>query len=360
MPWTFEQSRAGYRNLWLSASIKDGMDSQNAETFASKILEAEQRYRAVESQTGVPWFFIGALHMREASCNFGGILHNGQKIIGTGQKSTIVPIGVGPFATWEESALDVLRRQKLSHVTDWSVEHMLYRAEAFNGWGYSGRVNSPYVWAGTTKEESGKFIADHVWDPNADDKQIGVACVLKRLAEKRSDIAAALATEAPRDGEILPPISTLPAVPSAQQIDLGQIVAAFLPLLQHIIVNPDARKLILPIVAQTFGLKPASEPEPVPVPTPSPAPVPSGASVARPSVWLSIASLVGAAFGMDQGIIGTPLGMGQAPTTTGTLSILAPLATAAIGATGGFAPIAKIGMSLVSAFAQSIVNRKSS
>ncbi len=42
--------------------------------------------------------------------------------------------------------------------------------------------------------------------------------------------------------------------------------------------------------------------------------------------------------------------MGQYPTETGTLATLIPIATAAIGATGGFGALANLGLSLLSGF----------
>lgn len=109
MPWTFEATEAGYANMWRSSTLKDGADAAQAETFSDKIIAAEQRYRAVQAATGVPWYFIGALHMRESGCNFAGVLHNGDRIIGTGGLTTRVPAGRGPFATWEASAVDALK-----------------------------------------------------------------------------------------------------------------------------------------------------------------------------------------------------------------------------------------------------------
>jgi hypothetical protein len=71
---------------------------------------------------------------------------------------------------------------------------MAFESEGFNGWGYTGKgVNSPYVWAGSNHEQTGKYVADHVWDKNFDDPQIGTMTVLKRLSELRPDVAEALA-----------------------------------------------------------------------------------------------------------------------------------------------------------------------
>ncbi len=193
MAWTFEATEAGYTKMWRTATLKGGADAVNAETFANKIIAAEAQYRAVQNATGVPWYFIGALHMRESSCNFAGVLHNGEKIIGTGRVTSLVPAGRGPFSTWAEAAIDALKLKNMHRVQLWSAARQLFEAEIFNGPGYINKgINSPYIWAGTNHEQRGKYVRDHVFDPNAEDTQLGVAAVLIRLAQKRPDIASDL------------------------------------------------------------------------------------------------------------------------------------------------------------------------
>ena len=70
----------------------------------------------------------------------------------------------------------------------------------------------------------------------------------------------------------------------------------------------------------------------------------------KPSVQLSVAGLALSTILQALGIVGTPFGMGQSPTETGTLATLLPFATAAIGATGGFGALASIGLRLLSGF----------
>jgi lysozyme family protein len=191
--WTFEQTRDGYAKMWASCSPKGGKDATNADFYACKIIASELKYRSVQSKLGTPWFFVGALHMREAGCDFRGVLHNGENIIGTGRKTKLVPAGRGPFSTWEEAAIDALMIKGYDKIRDWSPARMGYEAERFNGFGYTARgVNSPYVWAGSNHEQTGKYVADHVWDKNFDDPQIGVMTVIMRLAALRPDIKATL------------------------------------------------------------------------------------------------------------------------------------------------------------------------
>jgi lysozyme family protein len=178
--------------MWDSIEIKGGADATHAASFAKTIIKNETKYREVEAQSGVPWFFIGALHMRESSCNFAGVLHNGEKIIGTRKKTKLVPAGRGPFATWQAAAVDALALKNLSGIS-WCPSRMAFESERFNGLGYTGKgVNSPYVWAGSNHEQTGKYVADHVWDKSFDDPQIGTMTVIKALCDMRPDIDAAM------------------------------------------------------------------------------------------------------------------------------------------------------------------------
>lgn len=190
MEWTYENTKNGYSKLWNSISIKP-TDAKNAARFASKIIAGEDAYTEVQTATGVPWYFIGALHMRESSCNFDGVLHNGEKIIGTDRKTVLVPAGRGPFSSWSEAAIDALgMKQSFWLGREWCPSLMGYVSEVYNGKGYIGhKTNSPYCWAGSNHEQSGKYVADHVWDPNFDDPQVGVLTVIKALCSLRPDIS---------------------------------------------------------------------------------------------------------------------------------------------------------------------------
>jgi len=198
---TPEQTAAGYRNLWERATVKPGKRA-DAEAIARKIMAARARYEEIENRCGVPWFMVAVIHMREASMNFAGVLHNGEKIIGTGRKTKLVPAGRGPFATWEEAALDALTMppHALDRVRSWTLARLLYEIEKYNGFGYLGKCNSPYLWSWTSEYSGGKYVADHVFSRTAVDPQPGCVALIKALAGLDAGVAARL------DGKAVVPV----------------------------------------------------------------------------------------------------------------------------------------------------------
>ena len=155
-------------------------------SVAHRVLAGRDRYMWVTQRTGVPWRLIGCLHNMEASCNFKGVLHNGELIVGTDRKTTIVPKGLGPFKTWEDAALDALKREGLTSIKDWTVGLELKISEQFNGLGYlkyHQSENSPYIWACTSLNDGkGKYVSDGKFDANAPtNNQVGVAAIYRQI-----------------------------------------------------------------------------------------------------------------------------------------------------------------------------------
>jgi lysozyme family protein len=157
-----------------------------ADTFLNKMIANKAVYEAIEKATGVPWYFVGALHMRESGMNFNGHLHNGDPLTG---RTFHVPAGYpkaapqnGKSYTFVESAIDSLRLLKLDKWTDWTVKGMLHKFELWNGTGYIryGRSN-PYLWSGTQYYTGGKYVADGKYSSTAIDKQLGVAALIKKF-----------------------------------------------------------------------------------------------------------------------------------------------------------------------------------
>jgi lysozyme family protein len=207
---TYEQTRAGYESMWARAKILP-KHLTAVERIAHNILKHKTRYQQIEALTGVPWFLVGALHSRESSLNFNCVLHNGERILGTGKKTKLVPKGRGPFTTFEEAAVDALtmKPHALNQIKEWPVSRILFEAERYNGFGYLGKTNSPYVWSFTDLYASGnyragKYVADGKWDASAVDQQCGVAAILKQLATFDESVAVRL------DGIDIPPPPDIP------------------------------------------------------------------------------------------------------------------------------------------------------
>jgi lysozyme family protein len=155
--------------------------------------EAKARYQKVEKLTGVPWWFIAVVHERESSQNWNAQLGQGDPL---NKKSVHDPKGRGPFKTWEDGAVDALVNCPpfASKNKDWSPGSALTMLEKYNGLGsfYKG-LPSPYIWSGTNQYTKGKYVADHVYDPNKVDSQLGCAGLLKFMGvfKKTGTIIAA-------------------------------------------------------------------------------------------------------------------------------------------------------------------------
>ncbi len=153
------------------------------EAAAQRIMRNWDQYKRVEKLTGVPAYFVGALHDRECACNLKGCLHNGQLINGTQRKTTLEPKGHGPFKDFIESAVHALKLKGMLGRT-WTTGEILEYAERFNGLGYRNHgYSNPYLWGGTQWYTRGKYVRDHVYNGNFVDPQVGVGPVMKRVLE---------------------------------------------------------------------------------------------------------------------------------------------------------------------------------
>lgn len=158
--------------------LSDWAKSQEA-WYLKRIDTGKSRYLAVEKICDVPWQVVACIHALECSFNFKKHLHNGDPIWA---RTVRVPAG-RPYHndwTWETSAADALKYDKLDRV-DWTnLESALLALEKYNGMGYARMDKaSPYLWGGTQFFERGKYVADGVYDPDATTKQLGVAPLLK-------------------------------------------------------------------------------------------------------------------------------------------------------------------------------------
>lgn len=239
---TFEERKAHYEAQWSIMKVSQSRVA-SVDRSARLLISNKSRYEAVARATNVPWWLIAIIHMREASGLFTGVLHNGEKIIGTGRKTTLVPAGRGPFKTWEEAAIDALNMKALGKVKAWPVARICYETEAYNGWGYwwRGDKSSAYLWAGTNIDGGGKYVADHVWDAKAQDQQNGAMAVLSRIIELDPTVAKAIPDAArPGTPSTGTPKPTAPA--SGSGFDPQSLIGAALNLIFKIIQSIFKRK----------------------------------------------------------------------------------------------------------------------
>src|SRR5262245_14031807 len=181
---TFDSLRSEYAALWSRMAILPERAAA-VDAAANKLIARKARYRAVAEQTGVPWFVIAVLHERESSADFTTHLHNGDPL---SARTRLLPAGrpargQPPF-TWEESAIDALTMHDLHQVAGWSIERIAYECVRYNGSGYRNHaVPSAYLWSFSNLYRGGKYVADGVWSPTAQDKQCGCMPLIARLAE---------------------------------------------------------------------------------------------------------------------------------------------------------------------------------
>lgn len=187
---SFESLKSQYERNWADLQIRPARLG-DANAIARKAINGKATYQQVERLTGVPWYFVALCHYRESNFDFDTYLGNGEPLK---RVTCLVPKGRGPFASFVDGAVDALRIQNFVGTQDWCIARALYRLECFNGLGYHAKgVNSPYLYGGSTlygptEAKAGKFVADHVFDPNHVDSQLGTAVILHAMMSQDSSI----------------------------------------------------------------------------------------------------------------------------------------------------------------------------
>lgn len=222
--YTLTRLRAEYLELWTKMRV---LKINEANSQARQIVGAKARYKIVEARTGVPWFVVGCLHMRESNGSFYTWLHNGDpmKRGGVPVRTVHVPAGrpPNPDVSWEEGAYDALIViEHFDTITNWGPEHVAYAAEKFNGWGYrnpSRNIPSPYLWGGTSVQQRGKFVRDGVYDANVMDPQLGAMAVLRQVMSLDVEAKFTRARVEAPPPEPPPPPPSAPVPPSPSAVD---------------------------------------------------------------------------------------------------------------------------------------------
>jgi lysozyme family protein len=155
---------------------------------AKKAVDNKDRYQAIETRTGVSWIFIAVSHYRESTQNFNRSLAQGDP---WNKVSIHVPAGRGPFASFEDAAVDALVNcaPHAAKNKDWSIGGMLTLLEQYNGLAYANANRpSPYVWSGTNQYKIGKVLVDHGPIEEVVDKQVGCAGLILAMMALDADI----------------------------------------------------------------------------------------------------------------------------------------------------------------------------
>lgn len=167
-----------YAQQWDTMKINPSRQKE-FDLLAKYAMDHNRSYMVIEEQSGVPWPMIACIHRRESDANFNTYLGNGDRL---DRKTVNEPRGRGPFASFEEGAIDALKYDHLTRVIDWRLEKILYYLELFNGPGYYAHgVPSAYLWGGTNIQRPGKYVADNKWSSVAIDRQPGCCPLLKSI-----------------------------------------------------------------------------------------------------------------------------------------------------------------------------------
>ena len=193
-----------YFELYEEMEIKNNFQSELNNIY-NRIQKYRGRYDYIEQKTGVPWYWIAAVHNMESGGNWNCHLHNGDSLT---SRTVHVPSG-RPLQdpeqgweigyTWEESAIDAIKLKNFDDVNDKSLPAWLWRAHLYNGFGnvnYVGNFGNsylytPYLWSGTNIYSRGKFTSDGVFDRDAVSQQMGVAPIIKILLLRDTKIMTA-------------------------------------------------------------------------------------------------------------------------------------------------------------------------
>ena len=180
---SLDSVRAEYQRMFEACGVRPEYQAAVADNVG-RLRRQRARYEPLGGAVQIPWYFIGIIHGLEASFNFMGHLHNGD--VPLAQRTRNVPRNRPeawlPPSDWESSARDALAYDGFLGQSDWSLEAMLYRWEAYNGWGYRPRRNpSPYLWSFSSHYSRGKYASDGRYDPQLKSQQCGAAVMLKEL-----------------------------------------------------------------------------------------------------------------------------------------------------------------------------------
>jgi len=170
-----------------------------------------EKFKAVQDKIGVPIVVQATICEREDGCDFTKSPAQGDP---WNQVSRHVPRGIGPFSSWEESAIYSWTKADALNVNSvpWSLAYACYKWEFYNGGGYRAHgIRSPYVVGGTNLQQPGKYISDGEFDRTHMDTQLGCLPIAMRMIELCPDLALDAALVVAAAPSIIPDVSPAPS-----------------------------------------------------------------------------------------------------------------------------------------------------
>jgi lysozyme family protein len=172
-----------YAAYWDRMQIRSDRETEITKCAQSAMANRDT-YVRIQTATGIPWPMLAAIHWRESDADFRTYFGNGQSL---DRVTTEVPRGRGPFRgpdAFFNGAVDAIRIEGWNTITDWRLEKQLYYTLLFNGIGTEAFSHpSSYVWGGTNIQLHGKYVRDHVYDPDYWDTQPGTAAIMFMIAK---------------------------------------------------------------------------------------------------------------------------------------------------------------------------------
>lgn len=195
--FNYSQLKSSYTLLLTSKySIKDDFKFLLA-TTKRRITENSLLYSIISREINLPWYILAVIHYRECGLDFGKHIHNGDSLSSRTQNvpsgRPVEPPRPQPYVksdnvcySFFHSCQDWAKLKDpqlaIPRMHGWSNESVLWFLEANNGFGYRYRdINSPYLWSGTSLYDTGYFVEDGVYNPEARNLQLGCVPLLSSL-----------------------------------------------------------------------------------------------------------------------------------------------------------------------------------
>lgn len=177
-----DERRGIYNSLFNTAYVLPDHEG-TVEWYIKKLIPKIDRYKKISDECKIPWYMLACIHSLEGAMDFNNNIQNGQSL---SKKTTIVPVGKGPYASFEDSVREEFLKTRASDIKDysWDIADVLWFLESHNGFGYYyKKINTPYLWSFTNHYKTGYYVRDGVFDGAAVSKQAGAVAIILGLVK---------------------------------------------------------------------------------------------------------------------------------------------------------------------------------